>query len=71
MCRSAWTRHLQNHPTGGEEYSRGSVVELTTIISLDNFDGVTKLCGDISGKSVRFDPQGKSLHKKGAIIKNN
>jgi hypothetical protein len=31
---------------GGEERSRGGIVELTTIVTLNNFDGVAKLCRD-------------------------
>jgi hypothetical protein len=50
LWRSVWTRHSQNHPIGGEECARGGVVELTTIVALDDFDGATKLCGDISEK---------------------
>jgi hypothetical protein len=52
MWRSVWTRHPQNHPIGGEECVRGDVVELTTIVALDDFDGAAKLCGD---KSRKFD----------------
>jgi hypothetical protein len=29
---------------------RGDVVKFTTIVGLDDFDGATKLCGDISEK---------------------
>jgi hypothetical protein len=47
MRRSVWTRHPQNHPIGGEECVRGSIVELTTIVAWDDFDGVAKLCRDI------------------------
>jgi hypothetical protein len=47
MRRSVWTRHPQNHPFGGEECMRGGVVKLMTIVALDDFDGVPKLCGDI------------------------
>jgi hypothetical protein len=41
---------MQDHAISYEERSRGSVVELTTIIAQDNFDGMTKLCGDIGEK---------------------
>jgi hypothetical protein len=50
LRRSVWAGHPQDHPIGGEEHSRGSVSELTTIVILDDFDGATKLCGDISEK---------------------
>jgi hypothetical protein len=29
---------------------RGGVIELTAIVTLDDFDGAAKLCGDISEK---------------------
>jgi hypothetical protein len=47
---SVLTRHPQNHPVGGKECAKGGVVELTTIVALDGFDGVAKLCGYISKK---------------------
>jgi hypothetical protein len=50
LRRSVATRHPQNYPFGGEEYARGGVIELTTIVALDYFDGAAKLCGDISKK---------------------
>jgi hypothetical protein len=77
LRRSVGTRHPQKYPFGGEECARGGIIELTTIVALDDFDGAAKLCGDISekmrqgGKSVRFNVQRKSLHKMGAIIKYN
>jgi hypothetical protein len=54
---------------------RGGVIELTSIVALDGFDGAAKLCGDIidffdSGKSVRFNMQSKSPHKMRVIIKD-
>jgi hypothetical protein len=47
-----------------------------TIVTLNGFDGTTKLCGDISEKidkvkSVKFNVQRKSSHKMGVIIKDN
>jgi hypothetical protein len=48
MWRSVGTRHPQKYLFGGEEYARGGVIELTTIIALDDFDSAAKLCGDIS-----------------------
>jgi hypothetical protein len=46
LQRSLGAGHPQNHPMSGEEYSRGGIVELTTVIALNNFDGASKLCGD-------------------------
>jgi hypothetical protein len=48
MRRSVWTRHQQKYPFDGEEYVRGGVIKLTTIVALDDFHGAAKLCGDIS-----------------------
>jgi hypothetical protein len=47
---SVWERHPQNHTIGGKEHSEGGIIELTSIVTLDNFDGAVKLCGDISEK---------------------
>jgi hypothetical protein len=48
LWRSVWETHPQNCPIGGEECARGSIVELTTIVALDDFDGEAKLSGDIN-----------------------
>jgi hypothetical protein len=50
LRRSVWTRHPQNQHFGGEECVRGGIIELATVVILDDFDGTTKLCGDISKK---------------------
>jgi hypothetical protein len=41
--RSVWIGHLQNYNIGDKECPGGSIVKLTTIIALNNFDGATKL----------------------------
>jgi hypothetical protein len=41
--RGVWAGHLQDDSTGGKECTRGSIVELTTVVTLDGFDGATKL----------------------------
>jgi hypothetical protein len=48
LWRSVGIRHPQKYPFGGEECARGNVIEFTAIIALDDFDGVAKLCEDIS-----------------------
>jgi hypothetical protein len=69
LWTSVWVGHLKDHTVGDKERSKGSIVELTVIVALDNFDGATKLYRDISEKnrqsdeSVRFEPQRKSLHE--------
>jgi hypothetical protein len=50
LRRSVGTRHPQKYLFGGEECARGGIIELTTIVALDCFDGAAKLCGDISEK---------------------
>jgi hypothetical protein len=46
LQRGVGAEHPQSHPMSGEECSRGSIVELMTIIALNIFDGAAKLCGD-------------------------
>jgi hypothetical protein len=48
LLRGVWARYPQKYPFGGKECVRGDIIKLTAIIALDNFDGVAKLCGDIS-----------------------
>jgi hypothetical protein len=50
----------------GEECSRGGVVELTAVVTLNSFDGATKLCGD---KGEKFDKVKKvsGLTHKGKV----
>jgi hypothetical protein len=64
LRRTVGTRHLQKYSFGGEECARGGIVELMTIITLDDFDGAAKLCGDISDKMAYPVPRKRerSLH---------
>jgi hypothetical protein len=48
LWRGVWTRYPQKYPTDDKECARGGVIKLTIIVALDDFDGTTKLCGDIS-----------------------
>jgi hypothetical protein len=48
LRRNVGTRHPQKYSFGEEEYTRGGIIELTTIVTLGGFDGVAKPCGDIS-----------------------
>jgi hypothetical protein len=43
LRRGVGAGHPQNHPMSGGERSRGGVVELTTVVALNNFDGASKL----------------------------
>jgi hypothetical protein len=45
---------------------RGGVIELTTIITLDDFDGAAKLCGDISKKCDKVEKV-LDLMRKGKV----
>jgi hypothetical protein len=60
----------------GEEHSRGGIVELIVITTLNSFDGAVKLCGDKGEKIDKAEKvsdltQRKSPHKMGAIINND
>jgi hypothetical protein len=46
MQRGVWAGHPQDGPTGGKECAEGGIVEFTTIVTLDGFDGVSKLRGN-------------------------
>jgi hypothetical protein len=50
LQRSVGTRHPWKYPFGGEECARGTIIKLTAIVALDDFNGTAKLCGDISEK---------------------
>jgi hypothetical protein len=77
LRRGVWTGHPQDNPTGGKKCAGGGVVELTTIATLDDFDGAAKLREnkdekiEQGGKCVGFHTQSKCSHKMRAIIKNN
>jgi hypothetical protein len=63
MRRCIWTRHPQKYPFGGEECVRGGVIDLTAIVALDGFDGVAKLCGDMSKKCDKVEKVLGLTHK--------
>jgi hypothetical protein len=46
LQRGVGAGHPQNYPVSGEECSRVGIVELMTVVAMNNFDGVAKLCGD-------------------------
>jgi hypothetical protein len=50
LRRSVRIRHPQKYTFDGEECMGGGIIELTTIVALDSFDGATKLCEDICEK---------------------
>jgi hypothetical protein len=56
LRRAVWTGHLQDDPTRGKECMGGGIVKLTTVVTLDGFDGVAKLRGN---KGEKFDNVGK------------
>jgi hypothetical protein len=57
LRRGVGAGHPQNHPMSGEERSRGGIVELSAIVTLNNFDGAAKLRGD---KGEKIDKVEKS-----------
>jgi hypothetical protein len=50
----------------GEECSKGGVVKLPTIVTLDSFDGEVKLCGD-KGKKINKMEKVSDLTGKGKV----
>jgi hypothetical protein len=66
LRRSVWIGHPQKYPIGGEECARGGVIKLTAIVALDGFDGVAKLCGDISEKNLTVEKV-SDLTRKGKV----
>jgi hypothetical protein len=52
MRRDVGAGHPQNHSMSGEERSRGGIVELMIVVTLNNFDGTAKLCGDKGEKNL-------------------
>jgi hypothetical protein len=61
LRRGMGTRHAESDTMCGKERAGGGVIEFTTIITLDDFNGDTKLGGDIgenmseSRKCVRLE----------------
>jgi hypothetical protein len=43
LRRGVWAGHLQDDSTRGIECAGGGIVELTTVVTLDGFNGTTKL----------------------------
>jgi hypothetical protein len=66
LRRGVWTKHPQKYPFGGKECVRGCIIELTTIITLDDFDGAAKLCEDISKKIDKVEKV-SDLTRKGKV----
>jgi hypothetical protein len=46
-----------------EECSRGGIVKITTVVTMDSFDGATKLCGDKGKKIVEVEKVSYLTHK--------
>jgi hypothetical protein len=53
----------------GEECSRGGIVELTAVVTLNNFDGAAKLCGDKGKKNDKVEIVSNLTHKGKVNIK--
>jgi hypothetical protein len=46
LRKGVWVGHPQDDPIGSKECTGGGIVELTTVVTLDSFDGVAKLRGN-------------------------
>jgi hypothetical protein len=51
LWRGVWAGHPQDDPTGGKECTGGGIVEVTTVVTLDDFHGAAKMCGS-KGKKI-------------------
>lgn len=77
LLRGVGARHAKRNTFSKEESARGSVVELTAIVTLYGLHGATELskhiCKEVSKgtKSVRLQLERKSLKIMRAIINNN
>jgi hypothetical protein len=54
--KGVWGGHPQDDPTGGKECTGAGIVKLSTVVTLDDFDGEAKLFGD---KGEKIDNVGK------------
>jgi hypothetical protein len=43
FCREVYGQDIHRTTTGGKEFMRGDIVELMTVVTLDNFDGAVTL----------------------------
>jgi hypothetical protein len=55
LRRGVWAGHPQDDPTGGKECTGGSIVKLTVIVTLDNFDGMAKQCENKGEKLIVWE----------------
>jgi hypothetical protein len=56
----------QDDPTGGKECTGGDIVELTTVVTLDDFDGAAKLRGN-KGEKIDNVEKVSDLTCKGKV----
>jgi hypothetical protein len=66
LQRGVGIRHPQDDPTGGEKRVGGGVVELTTVVTLDGFNGAAKLSGD-KGEKINKVEKVSDLTRKGKV----
>jgi hypothetical protein len=70
-------RHPQLHPVGEKEVTGGGVIELPTIVTLNDLNGEAKLSGHLGeevaegGQSLRLGTQRKSPYIMRKIIKHD
>ena len=63
LLRGILARHVERNPFGKKESTRRRVVKFTTIVTLNRFDGATKLSVHI-GKKIRKSKKGVRLLSK-------
>jgi hypothetical protein len=56
LRRGVWAGHPQDDTIEGKECTGGGIIELMTVVTLDNLDGVAKLHGN---KGKKIDNVGK------------
>jgi hypothetical protein len=77
LLGSIGARHAEGGAMSKEESTRGRVVKLAAVVTLDCFNGAAKLGRHMSeeirncGKCIRLSAKGKSPKEKRAIIKND
>jgi hypothetical protein len=66
LQRGVWTEHPQDDPTRGKEHASGGVVELTAVVTLDDFDGAAKLRGN-KGEKLHNVRKVSDFTRKGEV----
>jgi len=76
LLGSIWTRHPEGNTIKKKEVASG-VVEFSTVVTLDAFNGGAELCVDIvkeireNGESFKLEVKGKGPKKMGTVVQND